>query len=40
MAVHYEMIGHAAVVTIARPERRNAIDAATAAALADAWATL
>lgn len=37
MAVHYERIGSAAVVTIARPERRNAIDAETAAGLADAF---
>jgi len=37
MTVHYENIGRAAVVTISRPERRNAIDAATASELADAW---
>lgn len=37
MAVQYENIGNAAVVTIANPERRNAIDRATALALAEAW---
>lgn len=37
MAVHYESIGRTAVITIARPARRNAIDRATAVALADAW---
>ena len=37
MAVHYETIGRAAVITIARPERRNAIDAATASGLAEAF---
>lgn len=37
MAVHYELIGNTAVITIARPEVRNAIDRATAEALAAAW---
>lgn len=37
MAVHYELIGSTAVITIARPGRRNAIDRETAAALAEAW---
>jgi len=37
MAVHYELIGNAAVITIARPESKNAIDRATAEALAGAW---
>jgi len=31
--VRYERLGNAAVLTIDRPERRNAIDAASAAAL-------
>jgi enoyl-CoA hydratase len=34
--VHYERRGAAALVTIARPERRNAVDGPTAAALAGA----
>lgn len=37
MAVHYENIGNAAVVTIANPATRNAIDRATALALGEAW---
>lgn len=37
MAVHYEIIGNTAVITIARPEVRNAIDRATAEELAAAW---
>lgn len=37
MTVHYERIGEVAVVTIARPERRNAVDRATAVALREAW---
>jgi len=37
MAVHYERIGSVAVITIARPHRRNAIDKETADALAGAW---
>lgn len=37
MAVHYERIGSAAVITIANPARRNAIDRATAVALGEAW---
>lgn len=37
--VHYETRGAVAVVTIDRPERRNAVDRATAAALADAFRT-
>lgn len=37
MAVHYENVGSAAVVTIARPHRRNAIDRETAVALRNAW---
>lgn len=37
MPVQYENIGNAAVVTIARPERRNAIDRATAVAPREAW---
>jgi enoyl-CoA hydratase len=35
--VSYERSGRVAVVTIRRAERRNAVDAATAAALADAF---
>jgi enoyl-CoA hydratase len=35
--VRYERRGAAALVTIARPERRNAVDGPTAAALADAF---
>jgi enoyl-CoA hydratase len=38
MTVLYERVGSAAVVTIDRPERRNAIDRATADALAGAFA--
>ena len=37
MAVHYEQIGSTAVITIARPAQRNAIDWETATLLADAW---
>jgi len=37
-AVRYERVGAAAVVTIDRPERRNAIDGPTAERLADAYA--
>lgn len=37
MTVHYERTGAAAVITIDRPERRNAIDRATAQALQRAW---
>jgi len=37
MSVAYERRGNAALVTIARPERRNAIDGATAAALLEAF---
>ncbi len=37
MTVRYETRGTVAVITIDRPERRNAIDRATAKALADAW---
>jgi enoyl-CoA hydratase len=37
MTVRYERIGSAAVVTIDRPERRNAIDRATAQGLQRAW---
>ncbi|MFH1329883.1 MAG: crotonase/enoyl-CoA hydratase family protein [Actinomycetota bacterium] len=37
MSVRYERIGSAAVITIDRPERRNAIDRATAEALLRAW---
>ncbi len=37
MTVRYETRGTVAVITIDRPERRNAIDRATAIALADAW---
>jgi len=37
MAVHYERIGAAAVITIANPARRNAIDRVTAVALGEAW---
>jgi enoyl-CoA hydratase len=36
-SVSYEASGRVAVVTIRRPERRNAVDAPTAAALADAF---
>jgi transketolase len=35
MAVRYERVGAAAVLTIDRPERRNAVDGPTAAALRD-----
>ena len=37
MSVRYERVGNAAVITIDRPERRNAIDRATAEALLRAW---
>ncbi len=37
MTVRYEQEGPVVVVTIDRPERRNAIDRATADALGDAW---
>ena len=37
MSVGYRRVGNAAVVTIDRPERRNAIDRATAEALLAAW---
>jgi len=37
MTAHYELIGNAAVITIARPEVKNAIDRATAEDLAAAW---
>ncbi len=37
MAVHYEVTDGVAVVTIERPERRNAVDRATADALGAAW---
>jgi len=37
MAVHYERTGPVAVVTIDRPERRNAVDLATAQRLQEAW---
>lgn len=37
MTVHYETEGPVAIVTIDRPDRRNAVDATTAAALADAF---
>ena len=37
MSVRYENRGSAAIITIDRPEVRNAVDAATAAALADAF---
>ena len=37
MAVRYERSGAAAVLTIDRPERRNAVDAETAAALRDRY---
>ena len=37
MAVHYERTGAAAVVTIDRQERRNAVDGPTAAELTDAY---
>jgi enoyl-CoA hydratase len=37
MAVHYENIGNSAVVTIANPERKNAVDKRTADELAAAW---
>jgi enoyl-CoA hydratase len=37
MAVHYERTGPVAVVTIDRPERRNAVDMATAQGLQEAW---
>ncbi|MBJ7342401.1 MAG: enoyl-CoA hydratase/isomerase family protein, partial [Solirubrobacteraceae bacterium] len=35
--VSYELRGHCAVITIDRPERRNAVDGATADALAAAY---
>ena len=37
MAVHYERIGSAAVITIDRPERKNAVDWSTAELLSRAW---
>ncbi|MFN2617887.1 MAG: crotonase/enoyl-CoA hydratase family protein [Thermoleophilaceae bacterium] len=37
MPVHYERRGEAALVTIDRPERRNAVDGATAGLLADSY---
>jgi len=37
MAVHYERTGAASVITIDRPERRNAVDGATAAELLEAY---
>jgi enoyl-CoA hydratase len=37
VSVHYEQIGNAAVITIARPAVRNAIDRATAEGLRQAW---
>lgn len=37
MSVHYEIEGRTAIVTIDRPERRNAVDRPTAEALADAF---
>jgi enoyl-CoA hydratase len=37
MAVHYEPIGNAVVITIARPAVRNAIDRQTAEELREAW---
>jgi len=37
MSVHYAVGDSVAVVTLHRPERRNAVDAATAAALAEAF---
>jgi enoyl-CoA hydratase len=37
MTVHFQSEPPLAVITIDRPERRNAVDAATAAALAEAW---
>jgi enoyl-CoA hydratase len=37
MTVHYEVVGPVAVVTIDRPDVRNAVDRPTAAALADAF---
>ena len=40
MTVHYEVEGPVAVVTIDRPEVRNAVDRPTADALADAFDAL
>lgn len=37
MSVRYENVGDAAVITISRVERRNAVDRAAAAALGAAW---
>ena len=37
MTVHVEHDGPVSIVTIDRPERRNAVDGATARALADAF---
>lgn len=37
MAVRFDLDGHIATVTIDRPEKMNAIDSATAQALAEAW---
>lgn len=37
MSVRYERAGHTAVITIDRPERRNAVDRATAEGLLGAW---
>ncbi|MBM3695183.1 MAG: crotonase/enoyl-CoA hydratase family protein [Actinobacteria bacterium] len=37
MSVRYERIGSVALITLDRPERRNAVDRATAVALREAW---
>ncbi len=37
MAVEYEIRGSVAIITVDRPERRNAVDGATATALGEAW---
>jgi enoyl-CoA hydratase/carnithine racemase len=39
MVVSYEVDGHVRVITIQRPQARNAIDAAVQAGLYDAWTT-
>jgi enoyl-CoA hydratase len=37
MSVHIQRDGHVTIITIDRPQRRNAVDRATADALADAF---
>ena len=40
MPVEYERHGRVAVITVDRPERKNAIDEVTARGLGDAWRRL